>query len=370
MKTDTNPAFLPVSLESPALVNALVAWSAGHLASRDSSYRTTALEARSNALKSLSTSLSSRDVVSNELNAASALVLMTSEVCLGDHTKWYSHLVGLRHILTSSETSSTGALQVMGLDALKKSSEGQWILRNFAYHDILGSVTLGIQPLIQTHYLQGITDVVDTYLGVACEVLIFISDISCLETGGLFQDYLSSVERNDNMNNCFSSIEQRLKGWICSTETNPALVSLAHAYSSSALIYLYRRTLRGLKAHDLVCESRRYNLICDPHAKIQNGVSATLRNTASISPTGVVESALLFPLFIAGGEATDQSHMDMVCSRLELTLGRRHFHNIQRALDVLKDVWEQRKGCQNMQDDCDVDWKDILDRQNEGLLLT
>jgi transcriptional activator protein UGA3 len=370
MQTDTNAAFLPMSLESPALANALVAWSAGHLASSDSSYRTTALEARSNALKFLSTSLSSRDTASNELNAATALVLMTSEVCLGDHTKWYGHLIGLRRIIMSTQASSTGLQQVQGLDAFRKSSEGRWVLRNFAYHDILGSVTLGNQPLIQSHYLEGITDVVDTYLGVACEILISISDISCLDSHRLTNDYLSSIKSNEQIDNCFSSIEGRLKEWVCPPETNSALVSLAHAYRSSALMYLYRRTLRGLKVHVLGCENRRHDFICDLHARIQNEVSITLRNTACIPSSEVVESALLFPLFIAGGEAKEQSHMNMISSRLELMLSKRHFHNIQRALGVLGEVWEQRKACHEMQDDCEVDWKDIMDGQNEGLLLT
>ncbi|PYI00920.1 hypothetical protein BO78DRAFT_434074 [Aspergillus sclerotiicarbonarius CBS 121057] len=357
-------AFLPMTLESPALADALVAWSAGHLASQDSCYRSTALEARSNALRSLAMSLSSHDTASGEINTATSLILMTSEVCLGWHTKWYSHLIGAKNIIMSTHFStSTDGSPIRGPDALKQSPEGQWILRNFAYHDILGSVTLGTKPLIPGSYLQGITDMVDTYLGVASGILVFISDISCLDPLGLVDDYMS-------LNECFNSTERDLRTWVCPPGTNLALTSLAYVYRSSALIYLYRRALRGLKLQNVFSGTQPEDLFCELHSKIQNEVSTVLQRTASIPPSGIVESALLFPLFMAGGEATDRAHMDMITLRLELMLGKRHFHNIQRALEVLQEVWKERNARQNVADDSDVDWKEIVDRQEGGLLLT
>ncbi|PWY95727.1 hypothetical protein BO94DRAFT_541832 [Aspergillus sclerotioniger CBS 115572] len=361
---DISAAFLPMTLESPALADALVAWSAGHLASRDSCYRFTALEARSNALRSLAMSLSSHDISSGEVNAATSLILMTSEVCLGWHTRWYSHLIGAKNIImsTQSSTSTEGSL-IRGPDALKQSPEGQWILRNFAYHDILGSVTLGTQPLIPGSYLQGITDVVDTYLGVAAGILVFISDISCLNPLDLVNDYMP-------LNESFTSIERRLKAWVCPPGTNQALASLAHAYRSSALIYLYRRAIRGLRLRNVLSGTWPEDLYRDLHSKIQDEIVTVLRHIEIIPSSGVVESALLFPLFMAGAEATHRAHMDMVCMRLEVMMGKRHFHNIQRALEVLQGVWREREARQNVADGCDVDWKEIVDRQEGGLLLT
>ncbi|KAJ5235455.1 uncharacterized protein N7469_004623 [Penicillium citrinum] len=364
-------AFLPMTLESPALADALVAWSAGHLASHDSRYRTTALEARSTALGSLAMSLSSQAIPSSEVNAATSLVIMTSEVCLGYHTQWYSHLIGTKNIIMSTQCpESTGTLRRWGPDALKQSTEGQWILRNFAYHDILGSVTLGKPPLIPSCYLQDIADVIDTYLGVAFGVLLIISDISCLEPLELVADYLLSNSLPKRESGRFSSIERRLQTWECPPGTNLSLESLAYTYRSSALIYLYRRALRELRSHRNSLGVQCEHPIRDLHSKIQNEVLKVLQHTDGIPSSAIVESALLFPLFIAGGEATDHSHVSIIRSRLELMLHKRHFRNIYQSLEVLKCVWEQRKASQGTADYSELDWKDIIDQQGGVLLLT
>ena len=83
-------------MESPTLADTLVAWSAEHLSSHNNRYQKTALEARSTALRLLTLSLSSRTISSSEVNAATSLVLMTSEVCLGYHTQWHNHLIGTK----------------------------------------------------------------------------------------------------------------------------------------------------------------------------------------------------------------------------------------------------------------------------------
>lgn len=360
-----------MTLESPALADALVAWSAGHLASHDSSYRTTALEARSTALRSLALSLSPEAISFSEANAATSLVLMTSEVCLGYHTQWYSHLIGTKNIIMSTQCpESTGSQQRWGLDALKQSHEGKWILRNFAYHDILGSVTLGKPPLIPSSYLQDIADVVDTYLGVAFGVLLIISDISCSNPPGLVADYIQSSNSLPNREfGQFNSIEQRLKTWECSPGIDPLLESLAYTYRSSALIYLYHRTLRELRSQRTSLGIQSQYLIRDLHSKIQSEVSTVLQDTAEIPLSAIIESALLFPLFIAGAEASDHSHISMIRLRLKILLRKRHFRNIHHAQELLESLWE-RKAFQGTVDNSEVDWEDFIDREGDVLLLT
>jgi hypothetical protein len=360
-----------MSLESPALVDALVAWSAGHLASRDSRYRCTALEARSNSLRSLATSLASSGSAS-EINAAISLILMTSEVCLGLHTNWYSHLSGTKQIIMAAQSpSSIKGPSLVGPDALKQTSEGQWILRNFAYHDVLGSVTLGTKPLIQSQYLAGITDVVDTYLGVASGILASISYISCLEGPTLVHDFIRCNEQNEIGYNCFMLIEQKLKTWVCSSGTSLALASLAYTYRHSALIYLYRRIIRALNRQLVLPEFQHQHFIRDLHWKIQSEVLAVVQHVKNIPLNEIVESALLFPLFMAGCETKESVQMDFFAMRLDSMLRKRHFHNIQQAWDVLREIWERRRG-QNlsMSDYDDLDWEDVVKSQEKELLLT
>lgn len=356
-----------MTLESPALADALVAWSAGHLSSYDNCYRTTALEARSTALRSLTLSLSSQTISSSEVNAATSLVLMIYEVCLGYHTQWYNHLIGTKDIIMSTQyPESMEYPRKWGPDTLKQSTKGQWILRNFAYHNILGSVTLGKPPLIPSSYLWDISDVVDTYLGVAFGVLLIISDISCLEPLELVADLVSSNTLTERLSGRFLSIEHRLRNWECPPGTTISLESLAYTYRSSALIYLYRRTLRELRSQRNSLDIQCGYAIRDLHSKIQAEVSAVLNHTAGIPSSAIVESALLFPLFIAGGEVTDHSHMAMIRLRLELMLHRRHFRNISQALEVLEALWEQRNISQGTVNY--FDWKDVID-QHEGVLL-
>ncbi|CAG8247824.1 unnamed protein product [Penicillium salamii] len=366
------PAFLPMALESPALANALIAWSAGHLASREISYRSTALEARSKSLRSLALSLSSSGAAQGEINSATSLILMTSEVCLGFDTNWYRHLIGVKDIITSAQSFvSANESQILGVNALKQSPEGHWILRNFAYHDIIGSVTLGTKPLIQSQYLQGLTDVVDTYFGVASGILPFISEISCMEELDIVCDCITLHDENETMPNFLMQIEQGLKAWRCSSKTDPALTSLAYVYRSSSLIYLYRRTIRALIRHPVLPELQHQSFILELHRKIEGEVSTLSWYVESISYHEDVESALLFPLFIAGCETKDSSQMEIIRLRLELMHEKRHFKNIQQALNVLREIWEMRQiQREGVLDNCDVDWQGIVNSQEVVLLLT
>ncbi|KAH6962693.1 fungal-specific transcription factor domain-containing protein [Fusarium avenaceum] len=135
--------FLPLAMESPALAEALIAYSSGHMSYADPSYTTVSLTARSKALNKLSMALCHpTDSAVTETALSACLILLTSEVCLGSHQSWYNHLVGAKHLIACARSNSGAE----GAQALRLTSEGRWILRNFAYHDIIASVTLGTQP--------------------------------------------------------------------------------------------------------------------------------------------------------------------------------------------------------------------------------
>ncbi|CAI7602819.1 unnamed protein product [Penicillium viridicatum] len=308
--------FLPMAVESPALADALVAWSSGHLSVYDSTYHITALEARAASLRALAKSLTSEDIASRETSAAASLVLLTSEVCLGDHTKWYNHLIGVQQIIECSRSPVSVYGRVLcGPEALKQSLEGR-----------------------------------------------------CHHTSSLAHGYLSSDEENPDTTNSWSAIEQKIKNWRCPPGTLQALEPLAYAYRCAALIHLYRQTLRSLKlVHDDTHWEKHENPTFALYSKIEVEVSITLQYVANIPLNDVPESALLFPLFLVGAEATYSSHMDTIRIRLSLMAKKRNFQNIQRALGVLEEIWERRaQGFGNNQ----VDWQDIVGQQSDDLLLT
>ncbi|RFN43178.1 hypothetical protein FIE12Z_12580 [Fusarium flagelliforme] len=232
-------------MESPALAEALIAYSSGHMSYGDSSYTAVSLTARSKALNELSMAVSGSppEPVVIETTLSACLILLTSEVCLGSHQNWYNHLIGARHLIACAR-SDTGGSIVEGAQALRLTSEGRWILRNFAYHDIIGSVTLGIQPLLNPDYLRDITDEFDTYLGVATQLLAFIAEITCLSF-----DPVDLLMKSHNLRGHLN-IEHDLQVWQCPAGTSPTLEAVAYAYRGAALILLYRKMRWHLEADD------------------------------------------------------------------------------------------------------------------------
>lgn len=73
---------------------------------------------------------------------------------------------------------------------------------------------------------------------------------------------------------------------------------------------------------------------------------------------------------MAGGEAIDCVYIEIVRCILKEMLKMRDFDNIQQALGLLEQVWEQRDTFKHAPEECYVDWRDIVDRREGGHLLT
>lgn len=338
-----------MSLDSPALSNALISWASDHLSPTNHDYRITALEARSTALTHLAHTLpmgSATNIHTQQANAATCLILLTSEVCLANYSGWYAHLLGARSIILSAQLHSASH-SLIGPDALKTTAEGRWILRNFAYHDVLGSV-----PLLRADYLRDIIRVVGTYLGVAGGILVLISEISFLD-----------IEPNEGwgfLDRC-AGIEERVRGWECGFDAgggvSAALVALTYAYRGAALVYLYRR-MRSYFLTEKGAVSSQAEAQEVLEVKMGLAVAETLRHLKEIPWTEQVESALLFPLFLAGGEVTRPGEMSVIRRRLEMMFAKRGFQNILQALAMLEEVWDGR-----LQGSGDGDWEGVGARQ-------
>ncbi|KAJ4136535.1 hypothetical protein NW768_004151 [Fusarium equiseti] len=331
----------------------------------DPSYTTVSLTARSKALNELSLAVSrpAPDSAVIETALSACLILLTSEVCLGSHQSWYNHLVGAKSLIACAQRrSDTSGSIVQGTAALRLTSEGRWILRNFAYHDIVGSVTLGTQPLLNPDYLSGITDEFDTYLGVATQLLGFIAEINCLSFDVMNLPITSQNSRSH------LNIEHDIKGWHCPVGTFPTLESVAYSYRGAALILLYRKIRWHLEAHNDTWLGRNVSL--DKLEKnIQAVVASALDHIKMVPENDVSESPLLFPLFIIAGEVMYQEQMELVRRRLGSSYEKRRFRNISRALEVLEELWVGRQ-VQGVLGGKRPDWEDILRASGEPLLLT
>ncbi|KAK1977673.1 fungal-specific transcription factor domain-containing protein [Colletotrichum cereale] len=365
-------AFLPMAMESNVLYDALVAFASGHLSLSNESYRVAALKAHSTAISNLATALSApqQDTTWYETKAATCLAFVIGEVCVGDNRGWSSHLHGAKSLIQSAVVNTSSGVVLRGPDVFKKSSEGQWILRNFAYHDIIGSITLRRRPLLDCSYLDGITDVVDTYLGVATDLLRHVATLSILDEETKLEPEFAAEEiskRKALFHATCTKVEQDLQHWQCRHDAAPELAALAYAFRSAVLIVMYRLIRDRLTSEgdgrDGGYTATGWDIL---PTKIRTQVSNILRHVSDISIGSHTESAILFPLFLAGSEATEEGHMDAVRVRLQMTLQKRQFQNIARCLTILEDLWQRKQTAGGSR----VDWTDILDETGEHLLLT
>jgi transcriptional activator protein UGA3 len=360
-----------MAMESLTLRQALIALAAGHLALNNQTYKVLALEARSKALRSLADHVvaPNGDTKHFETNVAACLTFVIDDVGVATGQDWKNHMKAACHLITSAEITNGGKV-LKGTDAFKTTAEGQWILRNFAYHDIIGSISSRQKLLLDGSYLVGIADVVDSYLGVATELLALAAVVRLLEEEERLDEDSPAEMKRQNEYRFFSvcsHLERRLKEWRCPEDTSTELAAVAHAYRCAILIVLYRAM------RDRLCSNQCGDTNNASHARAfvflpetcGHQVTQILDHISKIPVGSTSESPLLFPLFLAGGEATRPEDMAVVRYRLQNLWERRRFRNISRAITVLEDLWRRR-----LTGEPNLDWTDLTATSGEGLLLT
>lgn len=366
-----------MAIEDKLLLDMLIAWSSSHLSLKDDQHRARALEHRSTALNSFAASLSAIHH-SPELLLAGCLVFCSMSAILGDTTGWHHHLLGAAQIIHNAGTSSPYR---GGVATISGSCEGRWLLRNFAYHDILMSITLDREPLIPGKYwIPEPQTPVDSYFGLASEPMALVSKISSLNGEWLRHMDVSHSSSRDPLTQQNSgrrgtrelamseikdfpsyayNIEAELQEWRCAASTDACLVSLAEAYRSAALIYLYRVIRRHMPG-----ASTRV------HQKIADQASAVVRHVGNMPLGCLPECTSLFPLFMAGGETASRTEILFIRSRLQHLVTYRYFQNGASALSVLEEQWLQHTSFPGLIPGEPLDWLDILKRRGWKLALS
>jgi transcriptional activator protein UGA3 len=360
---------LPMAFEGKTLLDMLIAWSSSHLSLCDETYRVKALEHRSTALRSFTTSLPNSQE-SPEVSLACCLVFCSMSAILGDTAGWHNHLLGAAQIIRQTS-----------LEKLSKTYEGRWLLRNFAYHDVLMSITLSREPIIPGRYwLRPANIEIDSYVGLAREPLALMSETSSLSSDMAWKHGLelpptidrdaasTSSPRHDDFeppppesNDLLfraCAIEAELQNWTCPASDDLPLVNLAEAYRSAALIHLYR-----VMRHRVPAKAK------EAERKIRTQVASVIHHIGQMPLHCLPECTSLFPLFMAGGEATFRTDMQFVRERLQHISTHRHFQNAASALSVLEELWLQHTSFSELPDVL-LDWQDILQRRNWSLALS
>ncbi|KAK7420359.1 hypothetical protein QQX98_002782 [Neonectria punicea] len=362
-----------MGFECPTLMYAVSAWASSHLALRDGNSKDVSLRRPGYALARLQESMQQSEL-STEMLVAVTMVLCSME-CISEATgSWYPHLAGAAAALSRRPDS----LRDPKL-AVQSNFEGRWLLRNFAYHDVMTSVSLDRRPLVEGFYWASEDDALaDSYIGFASRILFLISETSVLNAD--FVEGKAKPSTNAELGAHFFEdeapfnpkgpkkrpserarfLEEELKSWVCPSDqgTSP-LALLGESYRNAALIHLYRTLGRHLNGYSTLLQS-----------KIDRCVEAICMLTRGVSEGCLVECTLLFPLFMVGEEATEVSQIEIIREKLCTMVRLRKFRNVEACLDALDEVWRRRSDG-SRHSDCDkVDWLDIVKHRDWQLSIS
>jgi transcriptional activator protein UGA3 len=216
-------------------------------------------------------------------------------------------------------------------------------LQNFAYHDILASVSLDREPLIPGKYWMSDKDtMVNTYFGLADFPMVMLAEISALNESLKRSSSSSSATETlnvtDNTNNQHqtlnplseaSRIENALLRWQPAKAQDQSLICLASSYCSAALIHLYRT----LRHHGMHSTSALNN-------KIVREIKTIVEQVNTMPISCLPECTVLFPLFLAGGETNVESDIQATRERMQEMVRYRQLENVRIVLEVLEEVWD------------------------------
>ncbi|RSL83491.1 hypothetical protein CEP51_004464 [Fusarium floridanum] len=203
----------------------------------------------------------------------------------------------------------------------------------------------------------------DPYFGFASRLLFLVSETSVLNFDFAKVNDLSRTGQTGargNISTRARNIEDELQKWLCpSSEIGTPLALLGEAYRNAALIHLYRTLRRHVSGYTAVLQ-----------AKIKSCVQAIVKLSQEVSEGCLVECTLLFPLFMAGGEAHEMSEIEAIREKLGNMIKWRKFRNVEACLEVLDEVWRRRADGSRTSDQGNVDWVDIVKHKGWKLSIS
>ncbi|KAJ4361276.1 hypothetical protein N0V95_002045 [Ascochyta clinopodiicola] len=337
--------FLPMAFEYSLLHQSVVAWAAAHLVMRAPSpaLHVFTLESHAKALSMLNVALGEPSHM-RESELACCLVLCSMDSIAGDTAGGHIHLQAAADILRPALVDTEHTMH-----HFLTTFDGRWLLRNFAYHDALMSVTMDCAPLIESYHWReaGELIVVDSYFGFASPLIFHISAISHLNAA-----VRAATIGDDEFSHQVQIFEADLLAWACPDSSDASLAALADMYHSAALLHLYRVIYR-----------RKPHLKQACHARIQRQVDAIIGQMQNLPAGSAPECTTLFPIFMCGTETDREDHQRKIRERLQSIMVSRSFRNIENAISVLDELW-QRRNRVGIRDDTTCSLGDLLSTEH------
>jgi len=292
------------------------------------------------------------------MELASCLVHCAMESISGDTTHWFGHHVGAYEVIRSATTLS--GQESPDLTLFRRTFEGRWLLRSFAYHDIMMAVVEDRKPLLVAGEYWAFPEhnSADSYFGLASRIMYLISETSILNVD-MAEPNAGVWYSDERFSSVAYQIEQALLNRSSGEPDQSMLGNLAETYRNAALIHLYRTIRR-----------HRPDFTSAVSKKISAQVSEIVKRILDMPARCLVESSLLFPLFMAGGETDDANDIQIIRQRMLDIIRERHFHNMEAVLEVLEEVWQLRGTGVLAPGKRRVDWKDVVRRRGWMLSIT
>ncbi len=324
----------PLARTEPALHDAISAMTAFHASKDDGNLRHIGVHHMTQSVQQLSLRLNTMRI---ETALSTTLVLAFCESWDLLISTGIKHLRGARdQILRLMENCSPDTMSQQSLECIG------FLVRTWVYMDVIARLTS----------LEGDDSEAFDILGTPiCQISMQDHGIDPLmgcastmfPTIGRVGNLIRKVRKTKTRKNSYKVIEEatilkaQLEKWKAprvfeepqdkSTDVEQALWT-AEAYRSATLLYLYQAV------PEISLDS-----VVDRIAGLATKVLTNLANVPVTSGAAIIH---IFPLLAAGCEATDPEHRVFIEERWRAMMRRMKIGNIDKCLEVVKDVWERR----------------------------
>ena len=322
----------PLARTEPALHHAISAMTAFHASKDDRNLRHIGVQHMTRSVQQLSHGLSTMRI---DTALSTTLVLAFCESWDLLISTGIKHLRGAKDlILRLMESCSPDTMSQQSLECIG------FLVRTWVYMDVIARLTslecddsetfdiLG-NPICQIS-MQG--HGIDPLMGCASTMFPTIGRV-----GNLIRKVRQTRKNSYKVIEEATILKAQLEKWKAprmfeepqdkSTDVEQALWT-AEAYRSATLLYLYQAV------PEISLDS-----VMD---KIADLATKVLTNLANVPVTSGAVIIHIFPLLAAGCEATDPEHRVFINDRWLAMMRRMKIGNIDKCLEVVKDVWERR----------------------------
>lgn len=330
---------LPMAIVDPPLLYALFAYASVHsnaATAKDPDTTDARREYENQVARGVAEAIKRNAVT--ETTVACALVISTTEVVAGDTSRWLLHLQGAGHLVNH-----------LGPSRLLKTNDGKFLLRYFAYHDIMASLSTARRPLLEGVYwveeVEAMVESADSFMGLGHhifrhlpEICAFVEDTADLDSSSDADRRAREALRAEDMAQALRTQDLRIRVDLEDGNKN-ALLNHAEAFRFASLLYLYRHLLRFCDAGAV------YKL------RMNDCLRHVLRHVAQVPENLFCEMGLLFPLFMAGiVSGGDSGSKEYVQRRLLGIENWTKFKHVKRTRELLQLLWERNR----------TDWENVL----------